>query len=58
MNPGLAPNALWDAILTSIVPASRLSTHFSPSSVESSVANDMKLLATAFTDVFVAAGTG
>jgi hypothetical protein len=58
MNPGPAPNALWDAILTRHRAGVRLFTHFSPSSVESSVANDMKLLATAFTDVFVAAGTG
>jgi hypothetical protein len=58
MDPGSASNALWQAILARHRAGLSLFTHFSPKSVESSVANDMKLLATAFTDVFVAAGTG
>lgn len=58
MDPGSVANPLWTAIIGRHDDGVALFTHFSPSSVESNVDGDMKLIATAFTDVFIAAGTG
>lgn len=58
LDPGLRTNALWDGLVARHRAGDRLFTHFSPSSVEVGLQADLHLLATAFTDVFVAAGTG
>jgi hypothetical protein len=58
MDPGLRPNVLWDALLTRHDQGMKLLTHFTPTSVELSVSQDLHLLATAFTGVFMAAGVG
>ncbi len=58
MDAGPTDNSLWEAILARRRAGDQLFTHFSPTSVESTLDSDMKMLATAFTDVFVAAGTG
>jgi hypothetical protein len=58
LDPGLRTNALWDGLVARHRAGDRLFTHFSPSSVEVGLDTDLHLLATAFTDVFVAAGTG
>jgi hypothetical protein len=57
-DPGAADNPLWSGILARRRNGVQLFTHFSPTSVESNVADDLKQISTAFTDVFVAAGTG
>jgi hypothetical protein len=58
LDPGLRGNALWTGLVDRHRAGVRLFTHFSPHSVEIGVGADLRLLATAFTDVFVAAGTG
>ncbi|HKD98628.1 MAG TPA: hypothetical protein VKB69_13695 [Micromonosporaceae bacterium] len=58
LDPGLRTNALWDGLVARHRAGVRLFTHFSPSSVEVALGTDLHVLATAFTDVFVAAGTG
>lgn len=58
LNPGLQPNGLWDGLVERHRLGIRLFTHFSPNSVEASVETDMSMIAKAFTDVFVATGTG
>lgn len=57
-DPGLRGNALWAGLVDRHHDGVRLFTHFSPYSVEVGVDADLQMLATAFTDVFVAAGTG
>ncbi len=58
LNPGLQPNALWDDLVARRQQGARLFTHMSPHSLEESLDADLAKLAQAFTDVFVAAGTG
>jgi hypothetical protein len=58
LNPGLKGNDLWTGLVQRHQAGVRMFTHFSPSSVEVSLESDLRLIAQAFTDVFVAAGTG
>ncbi|MFI6604422.1 hypothetical protein ACIBHX_50040 [Nonomuraea sp. NPDC050536] len=58
MDPGMKSNPLWDALLARRKAGDRLMTHFTPSSVERSVPEDLSVLSTVFTDVLIAAGTG
>ncbi len=58
LNPGLTPTPLWDGLVSRHKNGVRLFTHLSPSSVEVSLAADLAKLADAFTDVFIASGTG
>jgi hypothetical protein len=58
LNPGLKGNDLWTGLVQRHRAGDRMFTHFSPSSVEVSLESDLRLIAQAFTDVFVAAGTG
>ncbi len=58
LDPGLRANALWDGLVARHDAGAALFTHFSPNSVEVGLGADLRVLATAFTDVFVAAGTG
>lgn len=58
LNPGLEVNNLWTGLLQLHQTGVRMFTHFSPNSVEVSLEADLHLIAQAFTDVFVAAGTG
>ena len=57
MNPGLQTNALW-AGLQQRHAQYVLFTHMSPHSVESGLNADLAMIATAFTDIFIPAGTG
>lgn len=57
-DPGLKTNALWDALRDRHAAGAVLFTHFSPHSVEVGLEADLDMIATVFTDVFVAAGTG
>jgi hypothetical protein len=58
LDPGLRPNALWQGLRQRRADGAVLLTHFSPSSVEVSLDADLATIASVFTDVFVAAGTG
>jgi hypothetical protein len=58
LDPGLKPNALWNALVTRRANGAVLFTHLSPSSLEVGLDADLRLLAQVFTDLFVAAGTG
>ncbi len=58
MNPGMRPNALWDQLAQLRRAGDVLFTHMSPHSVESGMSSDLAVIATAFTDVFLPAGTG
>ncbi|MEU7003454.1 hypothetical protein [Nonomuraea sp. NPDC046570] len=58
MDPGMKSNALWEALRERRKSGARLMTHFTPSSVEKSVPEDLAVLSTVFTDVLIAAGTG
>jgi hypothetical protein len=58
LDPGLTVNDLWTGLVRRHDAGVRLFTHFSPNSVEVSQDADLRLMAQAFTDVFVAAGTG
>lgn len=58
LDPGLRSNALWTALVERRKSGAVLSTHLSPNSVEVNLNADMAMLATVFTDLFVAAGTG
>jgi hypothetical protein len=58
LDPGLRVNALWRALVTRHDAGARLFTHLSPHSVEIGLSTDLRMLAGAFTDLFVAAGTG
>lgn len=57
-DPGGRPNELWDALGRRHDAGDVLFTHFSPSSVEVSVPQDLAEIATTFSAVFIAAGTG
>jgi hypothetical protein len=58
LDPGPQPDPLWRGLVGLHRNGAVLSTHFSPSYVQQSVAADLATISTAFTDVFVAAGIG
>jgi hypothetical protein len=58
MDQGLRPNSLWDALLERRSRGAELLTHFSPSQLQRSLDADLTAVATVFSGVFVAAGTG
>jgi hypothetical protein len=58
MNPGMRPNALWDQLVQLHRAGDVLFTHMSPHSVESGTSSDLAVIATAFSDIFLPAGTG
>jgi hypothetical protein len=57
-DPGGQPNDLWRALRRRHAAGDVLFTHFSPFSVETSPASDLATIATTFSAVFIAAGTG
>ncbi len=57
-DPGARPNALWQGLKERRAAGAHMFTHISPNSVEISLQDDLKMISTVFTDVFVAAGTG
>jgi hypothetical protein len=57
MDPKLQPNPLWNGLQARGQDAV-LFTHFTPSSVERGLHEDMEVLAQVFSGVFVAAGLG
>lgn len=57
MDPGLQPNPLWNGLRARGQDA-LLFTHFTPSSVERGLHEDMEVLSEVFSGVFVAAGLG
>jgi hypothetical protein len=58
MDPGLGPNALWNGLVKRHADGTKMFTHLSPQSLEVGLDADLAVVATAFTDLFVAAGTG
>jgi hypothetical protein len=58
MDAGLRSNALWRGLLSRAADRPNLVTHFSPSSIELGLTEDLDRLAQVFGTVFVAAGTG
>jgi hypothetical protein len=58
MDAGLRSNALWRGLLSRAADRPNLVTHFSPSSTELGLTEDLDRLAQVFGTVFVAAGTG
>jgi len=58
LDPGLRHNALWTALLDRRQHGAELFTHLSPSSLEKGLQADVAVVAEAFSDLFVAAGTG
>jgi hypothetical protein len=58
LDPGLRPNALWLGLRERRAAGAVLFTHFTPSSVEVGLDADLAALASVFTDVYIAAGTG
>ncbi|MFL5737427.1 MAG: hypothetical protein ACJ76P_08810, partial [Actinomycetota bacterium] len=58
MDPGLAPNPLWNGLVRLHRQGFDLFTHFTPSSVQRSVPADLRAISRAFSDVFMAAGVG
>jgi hypothetical protein len=58
MNSGMRPNVLWDQLVELHRGGDVLFTHMSPHSVESGMSSDLAVIATAFNDVFLPAGTG
>lgn len=58
LDPGLRPNTLWQGLRERRAAGAVLFTHFTPSSVEVGLDADLAVLASVFTDVFIAAGTG
>lgn len=57
-DPDLARNILWTRLQRTHDQGAVLFTHFSPTYVQRDVATDLRVLATVFRGVFVAAGTG
>jgi hypothetical protein len=57
-DPGLRDNELWRALVARHDAGAHLFTHLSPHSLEVGLDRDLRELARAFTDLFVAAGTG
>jgi hypothetical protein len=58
LDPGLRTNSLWAALVQRRAQGAVFFTHLSPKSLEVGLDADLKVLATVFTDLFVAAGTG
>ena len=58
LDSGLRSNALWRGLLDRSADRSKLATHFTPSSTELGLTEDLDRLAQVFGTVFVAAGTG
>jgi hypothetical protein len=58
MDPGLAPNPLWDQLVRHHRAGDVLFTHFTPSQVDKGVGPDLDQLVQGFTDVYMAAGIG
>lgn len=58
LSPGFRPNPLWRELEARRRSGARLMTHFTPSNVEQGVAEDLAVLATVFSDVFMAGGIG
>jgi hypothetical protein len=58
MSPNYQSNALWDAFKNEKAKGVNLFTHYTPSHPMGPVDQDMAAIATAFTGVFCAAGTG
>jgi len=58
MDPSLKRNALWDRLVSRKAAGVRMFTHLSPKSVETDLQTDLGVVSQAFTDLFVAAGTG
>ena len=58
LDSGLRSNALWRGLLDRSADHSKLATHFTPSSTELGLTEDLDRLAQVFGTVFVAAGTG
>jgi hypothetical protein len=58
MNPGLADNALWAALLSRRQQGADLWTHMTPSSLEIGLSADVGAMTQVMSTVFVAAGTG
>ena len=58
MDQRLRPNALWRALLQRRSRGADLLTHFSPSQLQRSLDADLTTVATVFSGVFIAAGTG
>ena len=58
LDSGLRSNALWRGLLSRSADRSRLVTHFTPSSTELGLTEDLDRLAQVFGTVFIAAGTG
>jgi hypothetical protein len=58
MEQGLQRNALWDALLRRRARGVQLFTHFTPSQLQRGLDADLAAIATVFSGVFVAAGTG
>jgi hypothetical protein len=57
-DPGLRSNALWAGLVARHGAGAQLFTHLSPHSLERDLQADLTMLAQAFTDLFVSAGTG
>ena len=58
MDPGNRSNALWLALMVRRATGAVLFTHFSPSSLEVGLTNDLDQVAMVFSDVFMAGGLG
>ncbi len=58
MDSGLRDNALWRGLLDRSTDRQKLLTHFTPSSTELGVTQDLDRVTQVFGSVFVAAGTG
>jgi hypothetical protein len=58
MDPGNRSNALWLALTARRATGAVLFTHFSPSSLEVGLTNDLDQVAMVFSDVFMAGGLG
>jgi hypothetical protein len=58
IDPGLRPNALWQALLDRRSRGARLFTHFDPTIVDRGLDADLEVLKTVFTDIFVMPGLG
>jgi hypothetical protein len=61
LGPGLSPNPLWNELIRQRGGGRQLATHMTPSQMpteDAAFAHECDLAATAFTAVFVAAGTG
>jgi hypothetical protein len=57
-DPGPAPNELWRQLVARHDAGQRLLTHFTPTSTEQGIDQDLDFLAQAFRGVLIAAGTG